>query len=74
MDRTSPDFSDVSMSQRSSGTVRGIAHIAVDIEWYVAERMGRAPLIASEFKVRLRLRRRCSTITCAVSWRSGLRR
>jgi len=28
----------------------GIAHIAVDIDWYVAERMHTAPLIASEFQ------------------------
>ena len=29
----------------------GIAHIAVDIDWYVAERTGATPLIATEFQV-----------------------
>ena len=31
----------------------GIAHIAVDIDWYLAERMRTAPLIASEFQVQI---------------------
>jgi phospholipase C len=51
MNRTAPDFSKVSMNQRGSGTLMGIAHIAVDIDWHVAERMHVAPLIAAEFQV-----------------------
>ncbi len=51
MNRTVPDLSKVSMSTRGSGTLMGIAHIAVDIDWYVAERMGTPPLIASQFQV-----------------------
>ena len=42
-----PDFSKVSMDQRRSLTPMGIAHIAVDIDWYVAERMHTAPAIPS---------------------------
>jgi phospholipase C len=39
------------MNQRGSGTLMGMAHIAVDIDWYVAERMRTAPLITSQFQV-----------------------
>jgi phospholipase C len=51
MSRSAPDFTKVSMNQRGSGTLMGMAHIAVDIDWYVAERMRTAPLITSQFQV-----------------------
>lgn len=50
MDRSLPDLRAISVSGMPSGTVMGMAHIAVDIDWYIAERTGVAPLIASEFQ------------------------
>ena len=53
MDRRMPDISATSVSGTPNGTVMGMTHIAVDIDWYVAERTGVAPLITSEFQERV---------------------
>ena len=53
MDRRMLDFTGAVVNGVPNGTVMGMANIAVDIDWYVAERTGVAPLITSEFQERV---------------------
>ena len=51
MERSAPTFARLPTSVADTGFLMGIAHIAVDIDWHVAERTGTAPLIATQFQV-----------------------
>lgn len=53
MSRSIPDLSKFAASEEPSGTIMGVANIAVDIDWHIAERTGKAPLIAAEFRERI---------------------
>jgi phospholipase C len=55
MHRSVPDPMRIPVSGTPSGTTMGILQIAVDIDWHVAERTGKAPLIASTFQERVPL-------------------
>ena len=51
MNRSAPNLAKLRRTPADKGFLMGIAHIAVDIDWHVAERTGTAPLIATEFQV-----------------------
>jgi phospholipase C len=51
MNRSVPSLAELSSNTADRGFLIGIAHIAVDIDWHVAERTGTAPLIATQFQV-----------------------
>jgi len=51
MNRSVPNLATLPRTPADRGFLMGIAHIAVDVDWHVAERTGAAPLIAQEFQV-----------------------
>ncbi|ARP64337.1 hypothetical protein A9K65_013810 [Mesorhizobium sp. WSM1497] len=52
-DARPPSLEEISAEGSPSGNVLGTAQIAVDLDWYIAERIHKAPLITSEFEARL---------------------
>jgi hypothetical protein len=51
MARSAPNLSIAPAAPISTGTLMGIAHIAVDLDWRIAERTRQAPIIATQYQV-----------------------
>jgi len=68
-----PKLAKLPATAADRGFLMGVAHIAVDIDWHVAERTDTAPLIAHGFRCPLRLHPKCWTLTFEVSRLSAQR-